>query len=522
MATLFTADLHGNDTTIALLRGFKTKEEHDSWLIHCWNQQVNKNDLVYVLGDFCKGNHHEVRSFRMKLKGKIILILGNHDHCFSLETEILTTAGYKSFKYLKMGDIIPTINKEQNIIEMNPIENIMQAWVDQAYMFNGRSASGVFSKNHEHIILQNTYLKNKTEPIERKWVKLPSSTIWNYKSRLLMPASFISGQEDINISDNWLSFFGWLFSDGGFDKQGAITLYQSKPKNIPIIEHLLTQLKLTYTTTIRKNKTPNWYNNKLIKGNYPAFEFRIKSVIGKPILEQFSITHRHQLPSWFFNLSDRQVRLFLTSYKLGNGSKGNSPSECVWGTKELLSSLMGLCITHGIDCNLVEQNTRKGVYYLCLRNRPFVKNMQYKRNYGIREIPVTNRQIISYNNMMYDIEVKNHTFFIRHNGKSLITGNSNRIQNLPELFTGIYDIKEIKIRGFKTTLCHYSLRTWPSSNFNSFMLHGHSHGGLLPQGKQLDVDIGSNHGILYTEDDILAIMKLRGDNFNYIDKSITP
>ena len=179
MATLFTADLHGNDTTIALLRGFKTKEEHDSWLIHCWNQQVKRSDLVYMLGDFCKGDHKTVRSFRMKLQGKIILIAGNHDH-------------------------------------------------------------------------------------------------------------------------------------------------------------------------------------------------------------------------------------------------------------------------------------------------------------------------------------------------------QNRIQNLPELFTGIYDIKEIKIQGFKTTLCHYSLRTWPSSNFNSFMLHGHSHGGLLPQGKQLDVDIGSNHGILYTEDDILAIMKLRGDNFNYIDKSITP
>jgi calcineurin-like phosphoesterase family protein len=108
---------------------------------------------------------------------------------------------------------------------------------------------------------------------------------------------------------------------------------------------------------------------------------------------------------------------------------------------------------------------------------------------------------------------------------NLVRGNhdiANRIHNIKGLFSSISDIKEVKIKGNRTILCHYAFRTWASSHYNSWSCHGHSHGGLLPQGKQLDVDIGSNRGILYTEDDILAIMKLRPDNFNYINKSITP
>ena len=49
-------------------------------LINKWNEKINKNDIVYYLGDFCFINKLDlwIKLFN-QLKGKIHLIRGNHD-----------------------------------------------------------------------------------------------------------------------------------------------------------------------------------------------------------------------------------------------------------------------------------------------------------------------------------------------------------------------------------------------------------------------------------------------------------
>lgn len=58
-------------------RPFKTVEEMNEYIIHRWNDVVRDEDTVYHLGDFCfsKGN---IR-LAGRLKGRKLLILGNHD-----------------------------------------------------------------------------------------------------------------------------------------------------------------------------------------------------------------------------------------------------------------------------------------------------------------------------------------------------------------------------------------------------------------------------------------------------------
>lgn len=57
--------------------GCTTIEEHDSWIVEMWNSVVNKNDVVYVLGDVAFTR--EGLSLVRKLKGQKHLIMGNHD-----------------------------------------------------------------------------------------------------------------------------------------------------------------------------------------------------------------------------------------------------------------------------------------------------------------------------------------------------------------------------------------------------------------------------------------------------------
>lgn len=56
-----------------------TIEDHDIELIERWNNAVNKNDLVYILGDFSFGNYDETSEILKKLNGDKVLVEGNHD-----------------------------------------------------------------------------------------------------------------------------------------------------------------------------------------------------------------------------------------------------------------------------------------------------------------------------------------------------------------------------------------------------------------------------------------------------------
>jgi calcineurin-like phosphoesterase family protein len=48
-----------------------------------WNEVVNDGDLVYHLGDFAMGDPSRWPSYRSQLRGKIVLVRGNHDRYLS-------------------------------------------------------------------------------------------------------------------------------------------------------------------------------------------------------------------------------------------------------------------------------------------------------------------------------------------------------------------------------------------------------------------------------------------------------
>jgi calcineurin-like phosphoesterase family protein len=54
-------------------------KKHDEWLINLWNETVRREDVVYILGDFCLGNKEYTEKVLNRLKGKKFLIEGNHD-----------------------------------------------------------------------------------------------------------------------------------------------------------------------------------------------------------------------------------------------------------------------------------------------------------------------------------------------------------------------------------------------------------------------------------------------------------
>ncbi len=79
----FTSDTHFNHVKILEFepksRPFETLEEMNETIINNWNSRVTDEDTVYILGDMFMGPLEPIDEIMPRLKGKKILIRGNHD-----------------------------------------------------------------------------------------------------------------------------------------------------------------------------------------------------------------------------------------------------------------------------------------------------------------------------------------------------------------------------------------------------------------------------------------------------------
>lgn len=75
-----------------------------------------------------------------------------------------------------------------------------------------------------------------------------------------------------------------------------------------------------------------------------------------------------------------------------------------------------------------------------------------------------------------------------------------------------------RIDGQLVTVCHYAMKTWPSSHYNSWHLYGHSHGKLEGQGKSFDIGVDGHDYRPWSWEEIVEEMQYRPDNFNLVRK----
>jgi calcineurin-like phosphoesterase family protein len=101
--------------------------------------------------------------------------------------------------------------------------------------------------------------------------------------------------------------------------------------------------------------------------------------------------------------------------------------------------------------------------------------------------------------------------------KYVILGDHDKqIWKCTDLIEEITPLKKITIDNISITLCHYCMRVWWKSHFNSWHLFGHSHGYLDAIGKSHDVGVDNNNFTPISFDELKIIMNNKPNNFNYI------
>lgn len=61
-------------------RTFNTSAEKNEFLVERWNQTVQPEDEVYLLGDVSDGDGYQTSEILRRLNGKKYLVIGNNDH----------------------------------------------------------------------------------------------------------------------------------------------------------------------------------------------------------------------------------------------------------------------------------------------------------------------------------------------------------------------------------------------------------------------------------------------------------
>lgn len=100
----------------------------------------------------------------------------------------------------------------------------------------------------------------------------------------------------------------------------------------------------------------------------------------------------------------------------------------------------------------------------------------------------------------------------------ILGSHDKKINQYRKYFKQIESLLTITYEDMIITLCHYAMRTWYKSHFNTFHLYGHSHGHLASFGKSYDVGVDSNNFMPISIKEIEKIMSEKEDNFNLIKK----
>jgi calcineurin-like phosphoesterase family protein len=174
-------------------------------------------------------------------------------------------------------------------------------------------------------------------------------------------------------------------------------------------------------------------------------------------------------------------------------------------------------VSTGLVLTTINFFHKKSIKYC---NRPFENIEEMNEELIIRHNSVVNKEdvVIIAGDFSFANKIDTYRKIIRRLNGQLIFLRGSHDGWMGKNGYGFHEIWERTIQKQKIVVCHYAMRVWPASHYNSWQLYGHSHGRLEPEGKQWDIGVDTNNFYPYSFDEIKQIMEKRPDNFNLVKK----
>jgi len=357
------------------------------------------------------------------------------DPCFSADTEILTEAGWKLFPALSPVDRVATLNTDTWQIEYQvPTRHTGFLYTGDMIWIGNRKPDLELLVTPNHGVWGQMEGKGPLRCVQADKVPysfyIPRTGRWNGLEcpRFELPAyhnDWMSGtgrklhrsvqKPPIDLPmDDWLRFLAIYLAEGS-STQWVVTISQTK--QVSEMGAILEKLPWTWSRS-----DVGWRCSDVQLAHY---------------LQQFGNRYEKFVPCWIKNLSPRQIDLFLSAYCLGDGTMQHGARKISTPSKQTADDLQELFLKAG---SLADVRLHRFKGKICaLSNTPCqhdsyrVTERRKRQKLAVegwsmkRHSHHLRRQ--AYSGMVYDVEVPNHTVYVRRNGKACWSSNCMRAPN---------------------------------------------------------------------------------------------
>lgn len=405
-------------------------------------------------------------------------------HCFSDDTEILTSEGWKGYEDIDVDTEVYTINMNTGLGEyQNITDKFVYDWEEQMVSIKNPNLDILVTQDHKMVVYDNESLFN-----------VPAKQMLS--SDYELPLAAQNDDDDILISDSRIKFLAWFMAEGNFDsyKSSAgevryrLRLHQSdgpdgRMKRLTDILH-------------ECNLTPNWikrYSGGTVQhGTYRNLDaYRTNILRGESLWVLDYLNPKDKTPLGdLLRLSSRQAKLFLMEYVWADGCKNSSAKnsyQLATNNIGIRDYLQKLCVVAGWRSSAIPR-----------QNNMWCITFNTK---GSTKVKSKNVSLVDYVGKVWCVSVPNHTLLVRRKGKTFFAGNSHRAGT----FARTYELRDETLWGYEighlmdVTKADYSqVHNWQQAFAVGYENDGHGHIDIIPihpgyvcyyGGKQFSLDI---------------------------------
>jgi len=336
-----------------------------------------------------------------------------HPNSYHKDTEVYTERGFVLVKDVKLGEKVLSLNPETRDLEWTKVVKTYKHKEPKLYSYQSRNLDLVVTPDHDLLIQKRWNKRTGGRRLEMVKAKdLPPEASFYRSSKWKGSVGEIETYGmPLGI---FCQFMGWYLAEGSVaTNRGDIKISQEKPKTTRMINEMLGLSGLDFTQ---------------IKGGFLIRSKELREYLGK-----FGKCFEKYVPEEIKQLPPEYIRMFLDAYNLGDGSIRNnnwkggnfSPERSYFTTSKRMADDLG---------ELLIKVGKRPSYFLRKDKGKQVKHKNgiYTGNWDlwiIRECnsqfaSVFERKVVDYNDYVYCVELeKNHTLYVRKNGKCVWSGN---------------------------------------------------------------------------------------------------
>ncbi len=342
--------------------------------------------------------------------------------CADEDTEILTTAGWKRYDRVAVGDIALTIRPDGSAAEWQPVEavNVFPAEQRRMQMVEGRGISALTTENHRWL---SNY--RATTPAGRayRW-RIVRSDELTCDDRVPMSAPVANLPTASTVPDAIVELVAWYWTEGTDRASGRVHIVQDHTVNPQHVAAIRSALVEAFGPEREKRKRPDgplWAENR--RGNQTTFG------LNRAAAAALREAAPGKVPSigWLATLTQPQLNLFIERSPNADGheragSTGRAERVLSQGDQARASAFQAACLIagHAASMKRYESTYSHGgavrpaeLWAVTVGMRQFVKPLRQKRV-----------QWVEHDGIVWCPTTPNGTWLARRNGTAYFTGNS--------------------------------------------------------------------------------------------------